>query len=206
MFRFGPVLAPQVPPGAHSPPRTGAVRVALGGLLLLGLTAAESAWALRCDGDLVREGDPAYRVREACGPPDHITPLQGYPRQAGVPDEELWYYNFGPNQLVRELHFRNGRLVAIRTSSRGFREPESPGHCRPNRISTGMSGYELRSLCGPPDQREAYRLLRPLERDGIVLGHRQVWVEDWYYDFGSRYLDRRVRLEDGRVQRVETVD
>lgn len=179
----------------------------------LALAVAFGAWlvspaahALRCGGDLVTEGDPAYQVREACGPPDHVKPLHGYKGPESDYGDELWYYNEGPNHLVRELRFRDGRLERIRTTDRGFRERREPGGCRPNDVRPGMTAYELRARCGEPVQREARHILRPYRRDGHVHGHHRVWLEDWYYDFGSQYIDRRVRLVDGRVESVDTVD
>lgn len=179
--------------------------LALPAALAAGL-ASPAAHALRCGGDLVTEGDPAYQVREACGPPDYVKPLHGYKGPDSDYGDELWYYNAGPNDLVRELRFREGRLARIRTTERGFRERAEPGGCRPNDVRAGMSAYELRARCGEPVQREAKRILRPLRRDGRVHGHHRVWIEDWYYDFGSQYIDRRVRLVDGRVESVDTVD
>ena len=180
---------------------------ALALLMALGAALAPpAAHAMRCGGNLVSEGDPAYRVREACGPPDYVKPLYRYKDPDSDVGDELWYYNAGPNDLVRELRFRDGRLARIRTTDRGFREQREAGGCRPNDVRPGMTAYELRARCGEPVQREARRILRPLRRDGRVYGHHRVWLEDWYYDFGSQYIDRRVRLVDGRVESVNTVD
>lgn len=165
-----------------------------------------TAAALRCGGELVSEGDPAYRVRAACGAPDFVKSLHGYHGPDSDYGDELWYYNRGPNELVRELHFRDGRLARIRTGDRGFRERPEPGGCKPNDVRPGMTAFELRARCGEPVQREARHVLRPLRRHGRVHGHHRVWLEDWYYEFGSQYIDRRVRLVDGRVESVDTVD
>lgn len=170
------------------------------------LLVSPSAAALRCDGDLVNEGDPAFQVREACGTPDFVLPLYAHSHHHGVPREELWYYNFGPNRLVRELRIRDGRLARIRTTDHGFNRRGDGTECTPNDISTGMTGYELFVTCGEPVQREARRLLKPQRRNGVVYGHRRAWVEEWYYTFDDRYIDRRVRLVDGRVAAVDTVD
>jgi hypothetical protein len=180
-----------------------------GGLLLalvlaLGLLPAERAEALRCNGSLVSEGDAGFQVREACGAPDYVQPLYAYGHGHVV--EELWYYNFGPHRLLRELRFRDGRLQRILTPGRGFRERERAGGCVPVDVATGMTAYELLTRCGEPAQREARSLLSRDHRGGIDYGYRRVWIEDWYYPFGDQYLDRRVRLTDGRVTDVDTVD
>ncbi len=178
-----------------------ALVLAVAGLLLPG-----RAEALRCEGSLVAEGDPAFEVREACGTPDYVQPLYADGYGSGHVTEELWYYNFGPQRLLRELRFRAGRLQHIRTPGRGFRERDRADDCVPVDVATGMTAYELLVRCGEPVQREARRLLRRDHRDGIDHGHRRVWIEDWYYPFGDQYLNRRVRLTDGRVTDVDTVN
>lgn len=180
-------------------------------LLALVLTAAglllpARAEALRCNGNLVDEGDPAFEVREACGAPDYVQPLYAHGHGSGHVVEELWYYNFGPQRLLRELRFRAGRLQHIRTPGRGFRERDRAGDCVPIDVATGMTAFELLNRCGEPVQREARGLLRRDHRGGIDYGHRRIWIEDWFYPFGDQYLDRRVRLIDGRVTDIDTVD
>lgn len=184
------------------------IRVLLPLLILVlaaaGLLLPGRAEALRCNGSLVDEGDPAFEVREACGPPDYVQPLYAHGHDHVL--EELWYYNFGPQRLLRELRFRNGRLQRIRTPGRGFRERDRVGDCVPVDVNAGMTAYELLSRCGEPVQREARRLLRRDHRGGVKHGYRHVWIEDWYYPFGDQYLNRRVRLTDGRVTDIDTVD
>ena len=177
-------------------------------LLLIPVLAllATPAHALRCGTDLVREGDPAYQVRRACGEPGWIG---RYHWDHGA-HAEVWHYNFGPNDLIRILHFRDGRLQRIETAGRGFVEPREPGSCRPAQILPGMSAHELLQRCGRPVQREgpflkhlSDRVTRPSH--GRVHRFHRAFVEDWYYEFGSGYLARRVRLVDGIVERIETL-
>ena len=106
---------------------------ALAGLALLALPA--SAWALRCGNRLVSEGDPAAKVRAACGAPTQITRssklapailwMNGRPIQVGnSPVEvtvETWIYNLGPDRLMRRLRFEDGQLVDIDTLGYGYR-------------------------------------------------------------------------------------
>ncbi len=82
-------------------------------LAVAGLSLPGRAEALRCDGDLVSEGDPAFQVRQACGAPDYVQPLHVHVHDTLHVREELWYYNFGPSRLLRELRFRGGRLQRI---------------------------------------------------------------------------------------------
>lgn len=173
------------------------------GLILL-VMVVPRAEALRCGNDLVREGDPAYQVQRACGEPDWT---RSWHPDYGVRDE-IWHYNFGPGELIRVMHFRDGRLRRIEAAGRGFRESDEPGSCRPLEVEKGMSAHELLQRCGKPVQRETSRMQYPGDR-GALSHHKHhhrfqsVFVEDWYYEFGSGHLPRRIRLMDGIVAEIE---
>ncbi len=172
-------------------------------VVLLVVPLAE-AHALRCNGSLVSEGDRSFEVRKACGEPNYRAAIQD-PAYAGyTPYEETWFYNFGPQRLIRVLHFRDGRLRRIETAGRGFRE----GHvddrpCRPADFSQGMTAYELLERCGEPIER-TYRRVTPPRDWRYYPRYERVTVEDWYYDQDERYRPRRVRLHDGRIVDVST--
>lgn len=174
--------------------------------LILSFGLVPRAEALRCGSDLVVEGDLAYEVRRACGEPDWV---RRYDTAYGS-GEEVWHYNFGPNDLIRVMHFRDGRLRRIQTAGRGFVEPRQPGTCRPNDVAVGMSALELLQRCGEPVQREGgwsvYRPDRPMLPRHRHERFHEVFVEDWYYDFGDNYLVRRIRLADGVVIEITTAD
>lgn len=178
----------------------------IAGLILL-LVPVPRAEALRCGSDLVQEGDPAYQVERACGRPDwariHHSHFGAH--------HEVWHYNFGPRKLIRVLHFREGRLQRVDSAGHGFSEPSGRGSCRPIEVKEGMTAPELLYRCGEPVQRETRRMR--FHRHWAKLPHlahhhhfETVFVDDWYYDFGSNYLPRRVRLVDGIVADIETVD
>jgi hypothetical protein len=96
--------------------------------------AAAHADAMRCGGRLIGSGDTRAMVREFCGEPVDIatrTILQrpnfllhgrtfflneGY---VEVP-VEVWTYNLGPNRLMREVSFVNGRVDSIDTLGYGY--------------------------------------------------------------------------------------
>jgi hypothetical protein len=176
----------------------------LGACCLLAMVAVE-ARTLRCDGRLVSVGDRRYDALVACGEPDLRVPvrLQVIGALPAYPYEEVWYYNFGPHRLMRELRLREGRIIAIETAGYGFR-PEHPGSCRPRDLRHDMTALELLARCGDPDD---------IESRTRYLGHRYghpqsygsvVVEEDWIYDFGPRYLYRVVTLTAGRISNVES--
>lgn len=110
-------------------------------------TVAGPAEALRCGNKLVKEGDPKGKVADLCGKPTHIESRRvyraGFPRQdidadddrtRTVSDRELavhdrsvvevvvdvWLYNFGRSRLMREITFRDNRVVEIEVLGRGY--------------------------------------------------------------------------------------
>lgn len=148
------------------------------------------------------------RVRSLCGEPDLIDApaVYGYPHPARL--RETWYYNFGPRQLVRVLHFRDSRLVDIDQDGYGFRE--SARTCDGYDIVEGLSKFRLIAQCGAPAERDVRRVVRKVDpRDfrgaGVHLGGHRVEVlrERWTYNFGSDELLRIAWLENGVVVDVD---
>ncbi len=168
----------------------------LAGLLLASVTAVAQADTLRCGSDLVQRGDRTWDVRELCGEPDLKEPVAYHLRADGVTvaTVERWYYNHGPQRLVRMVDFREGRVSAVRTGGYGYRT--FPGSaCRAGLIRRGMTRMELLGECGPP---AASQVIQP------ALLHYTVPVrEEWLYEFGRGRFTRIVTLQSGRVIRVE---
>ncbi len=183
------------------------------GLLLLALLSpapSHAADSLRCRSRIIAVEAIAPAVLAACGEPSYREVWNYYDQSyAGfVGDTEAWTYNFGPNQLLRILRFRNGRVTRIDTEGYGFNATPD-GRCSPNDIVEGLSKYRLVSYCGEPALRQAAGYLQPFRRRGrydtlppgnfLTPGYR----EEWTYNFGARYFLRRVMLENGRVVDVE---
>ena len=170
------------------------------GLLLLGALAGPLAAeeAFRCRGDLVTSGDRTFEVRRLCGEPDFIDryPEQRIPGVGYVGDIRDWYYNPGPNDLLRRLRFRDAELVDIAVLGKGYRAGFG-GHCSPGELRRGLSKPELLDLCGPPDH-TSHQLFAPGRYDRFVRS-----VEEWTYNFGSGRFMRHVRLVNGIVEDVE---
>jgi Protein of unknown function (DUF2845) len=62
--------------------------------------AAEEASSIMCDNGVVNIGDMDVTVQDTCGEPN----------SKGMNE---WVYNFGPDQPVYTLIFKDGRLVKI---------------------------------------------------------------------------------------------
>lgn len=180
--------------------------------LLLALSAVllpQAAWALRCDGHLVRQGDRAAQVREDCSAPffiDHYVAPPGVgvntPAEPGAAVVgEAWYYNFGPQRLMVRLDFSNGVLQREQTLGYGFVGKGGP--CDYHVITTGMSVADLIAKCGFPAHRRRNMLA------GAYYGNPQsvpAWAETWFYPADGSTRAREVQLQNGRVEDVQAIN
>lgn len=178
-------------------------------LVLLLLLASPSAFAMRCGNRLVNQGAQDFQVRERCGEPFYIDRYTGVDvigaygpvESQQTVQFDVWYYNFGSNQLLRRLVFRDGILA--REETLGYGVAEIGTDCNPNGIYDNLSSGELYARCGEPVSRRSATdtvVRRPvpgLER------WRDQRREDWVYDFGDDRFLRLVHLVDGRVAATE---
>jgi hypothetical protein len=107
-------------------------RVLLAVALALVATSHARADAMRCGSRLISEEDSIDKVVELCGEPTDRSrtyivrqpryELNGneytFPGEEDVPVDTFWY-DFGPNKLVRKLRFVAGRLESIETLDHG---------------------------------------------------------------------------------------
>jgi hypothetical protein len=70
--------------------------------------AAEEASSIMCDNGTVNIGDTQASVQDTCGEPSS----QNY-------ELNSWVYNFGPDQPVYTLIFKEGQLIKILESEWG---------------------------------------------------------------------------------------
>jgi hypothetical protein len=110
-----------------------------GGLLLPEPSAAANS--LRCDNQLVQEGDSQYEVKSLCGHPDDVqqrTETRRVQRAVQRPcargscvvvvDDYVeitvdeWIYDFGPRRFLQYLTFEGGQLVAVRSGPYGHKQ------------------------------------------------------------------------------------
>jgi len=84
----------------------------------------------RCEPLQLRDGQSAYRLLAACGEPDARRvlavfapdpPLLGWEsvRSHRAVWREVWTYDFGPRQQVREITLENGRITDVALVGRG---------------------------------------------------------------------------------------
>lgn len=97
-------------------------------ILLMLIMGSPSAFAFRCNGQLVVEGDSTYEVLRKCGDPrdkqmvQEVVPLYNaafYPIGQTVRIYEIWTYQQSRADFRHELIIENGRVREIR-SMRSF--------------------------------------------------------------------------------------
>lgn len=208
-MRHAVTLRP-APGSGRWPLRTAAL---LSAALLAGPAVAGDS--LRCGSRIVSVRAIAAQVAAVCGEPAYVDrwEYEEPPYGRYVADTEVWYYNFGGNQLLRLLRFRNGRLASVDTDGYGFDSIPSGG-CAPGGIVNGESKYRLLVTCGDPVARnrgQALRAVQPQPRIYQQYDHAlrndyvtPVYREEWTYNFGSGARQQTAILENGWV--VDIVD
>jgi hypothetical protein len=95
---------------------------------LFGLSAVADAFDFRCGTELIGIGDTKPEVIAECGDPTHVERLHTSVllERGGVlwpiaVDEE-WIYNLGPQEFIRILRFRDGRVIDIQHGGYGWQE------------------------------------------------------------------------------------
>ncbi|HEX5354424.1 MAG TPA: DUF2845 domain-containing protein [Rhodanobacteraceae bacterium] len=177
-------------------------------LALSALILPSRAWALRCGNQIVKQGETAAQVLDACGAPFFLDRYVGGPG-VGVttPVElvapavvrEVWYYNFGPQRLMVRLEFSGDVLARMQTLGYGFVGRGGP--CDFTNVTIGMSVASLIARCGFP----AARGRNPLAT-AVAMGSRApAWGETWVYPGDASRATRAIHLQDGRVVDVRIV-
>lgn len=172
---------------------------------------AHASSAMHCGSRIVAEGDSVGTLIAACGEPVYRDAWSLYPLANGViADTEEWYYNFGPNQLLRVVRLRAGRVDEIDSDGYGYIDTPEPS-CAGSDIREGWSKFRLLLECGEPLTRRVVSTYDPYNRgyNGRFHGRsgfEAVFREEWVYNFGSGSFMRAVTLENGRVAYVRETD
>lgn len=169
------------------------------------LCGSASAWSLglRCGNRIVGAGMLSPQVRNACGAPFWTDTFVTFEiLGAGGPIEEqrevdwdVWYYNFGPSNLMQRLSFRDGQLQKI--ESLGYGVDEIGTSCVPAIAARGITSGELVARCGAPATRQRSDGAFVRRAPGLVhISEDQ--REEWIYEDGSGFLMRYL-ITNGRV-------
>lgn len=86
-------------------------------LLLMG--SFPVAAQMRCGTEIINDGELKPEVLQACGPPYAVLNADD-----GFIDNERWVYNFGPNEFLMIVEFRNDEVVRIDSDGYGFIETD----------------------------------------------------------------------------------
>ena len=113
------------------------MRRLLQAVVLLAFSGYAGAESMECDNKIISQGDSISKVATLCGNPtqvDRTTLVRaasgGYINgqwvaSAGAQIEipvEVWLYNLGPDRLMRQIRFEEGRVVKIETLDYGYLE------------------------------------------------------------------------------------
>jgi|ERR1700712_2695144 phospholipase/lecithinase/hemolysin len=104
---------------------------------LLTISWDADAQAMECGTRLITQGDSISKVASLCGNPTQVDRtsivrsvsrsyingqwLQSGGAQIEIP-VEVWLYNLGPDRLMRQIRFEDGRVVKIETLDYGYLE------------------------------------------------------------------------------------
>lgn len=105
--------------------------------ILASISWDASAQAMECGNKLITRGDSISKVATLCGNPAQVDRtsivrsasagwvngrwVQSGGAQVEIP-VEIWLYNFGPDKLMQQIRFENGRVVKIETLDFGYAE------------------------------------------------------------------------------------
>jgi hypothetical protein len=178
--------------------------------------------SLACAGGIVSLGDSKVDLLGKCGAPalrerdveERSTFVRGVGGHRVVSPVERWTYDFGRSRFIQVVTLVRGKVTAVERGGYGyaeavpFRERPRRATCDPAVLDEGALALEILARCGEPAAVDAWEEeLRAVGELGgrVVTGSAVVvTVEVWTYDFGRSRLLRFVRLEGGKVVRVET--
>ena len=191
-------------------------------LLFFVFLGPQSSHALNCGSKWVEAGERKVEVLMKCGEPlliekyherdvvyrDFLGVIKGKDVHTYV---EIWTYNFGANRFLYFLRFVNDRLSNIEEGVRGFNGPlpSRPVPSCGQWVQYGDRKIDVLMKCGPPtlkDEKveEQYHSIFS-DRDRLFAEQNSYrTIEDWTYNFGPNHFLYFIRLENGRVRRIES--
>lgn len=172
-----------------------------------------NAFAFDCNNQIVSIGDTKLEVKAKCGEPtsrevfneEIIKKIDPATRQRIFAIIEEWTYNLGPQQFIRILTFKNGRLVNIEMGGYGFIPDNRPDFgCERSIVSSGETKMEVRMKCGEPTSIDIVGEELLDERTTDVERLVSVTIEEWIYNLGPNRFIRIYRFKNGRLAQIET--
>ncbi len=181
--------------------------------LCLGMLTSQSAFAFRCGGGLVSEGESKITVLRKCGEPSWVDRWsEGI---VELPDtdfehrisriNERWIYNPGPTQFLRIVTFRGSKVFAIETGSRGFTVAPEMQRCDFDTFSLGTTSAEIAIQCGEPNLKEQhYETIT----HKIAGGRKQITVivDEWTFNLGPSRFMRTLTFRNGNLVDIKTAE
>ncbi len=182
-----------------SPQATRATRAAL--VVLAAIVAAcfaqtAAAGALRCDGSLLKVGDPKARLIAKCGEPvsqDVVAVVRAFDdgEQVRSSYSVTWAYPTAGVEGYRLLQFEAGRLVG-----KGMR-------CKAGLVEAGDTPVTVLAKCGEPVTRDTAGIVNEPPGPAARAVRSESLVEQWVYSQGEGSLLKIVVLRDGRIESIE---
>lgn len=184
----------------HSLP-SGLARAARGAFALLVVVAAllaqtASADSMRCDGRLLKVGDPKARLLAECGKPlsrDVVAVVRAFDdgEQIRSSYAETWSYETAGVGGYRLLRFEGGRLVGG-----GMR-------CQTGLVGEGDTTVTVLQKCGEPATRDSAGLVNETPGPASRSVLSESLIEQWVYSGGKGSLLKIVVLRSGRIESIE---
>ena len=183
-------------------------------LLLLSVFVSWSAEAqtFRCGGKIVSTGDTKVDVIGKCGEPtskdsreDKVVTTRNddtMQKVSVIVDE--WTYNLGPNELIRVLRFRDGKLTDIETAGYGYSNQKPVFQCDGAFPSIGSTKSEVFSRCGEPTLKEERNEKTVAGADKGSKREIATVVEQWTYNLGPRKFMRIFTFKNGKITDIKT--
>ena len=192
-------------------------------LFLSPVLGMQDSFALTCSNKWVEPGDRKVEVLLKCGEPvlmekyqERTVAYRDFLGQAikgreGYRYVEEWTYNFGSTRFLYFLKFVNERLFSIEEGVRGFDGPlaSKPKPSCGQMVEPGDRKIDVLMKCGRPTLKDekVEEQYDSIFREQDRFFEEQISyrvIEEWTYNFGPNYFLYFIKLENGRVRRIES--
>lgn len=113
----------------------------------------------------------------------------------------------------RLIHLSLGALAALGITASAH--ADGSFRCKSRLVTTGAAAYEVKSLCGTPDDMQSRSEVRSIRRavsvpcaagicSSFVEDSITVNVEEWTYDFGPQRFIQFLTFEQGKLIQIKS--